>query len=144
MTQLKIAISGPVASGKTILLNEIKNFLSLKYEVSEIQEKASLEGFVEQILVDFEVSNLNTEKYMFENRPIGNMTWLELQEASSHGSFACTKERDVEKAGAVYKLRDPTTEEVCYVFCDEAEQFSNPYRTAEEAATMSRKYADNL
>ena len=81
---------------------------------------------------------------MFENRPIGDMTWWELQEASCHGALACTKERDVEKAGAVYKLRDPTTEEACYVFTDEGEQFSNPYRTADEAAEMSRKYAENL
>lgn len=85
-----------------------------------------------------------SEKYMFANRAIGSMTWFELQEASCHGALACTKERDVEKAGPVYKLRDPTTEEVCYVFTDEGEQFSNPYRTADEAAEMSRKYADNL
>lgn len=85
-----------------------------------------------------------SEKYMFENRPIGGMTWNELQEASCHGELVCTKERDVEKAGPVYKLRDPCSEEVCYVFTDEAEQFSNPYRSADEAAEMSRKYADEL
>lgn len=84
------------------------------------------------------------EKYMFENRPIGGMTWFELQEASCHGALVCTKECDVEKAGPVYKLRDPCSEEVCYVFTDEVEQFSNPYRTAEEAAVKSREYSDRL
>lgn len=81
---------------------------------------------------------------MFENRAIGGMTWNDLQEACCQDALVCTKERDVEKAGPVYKLRDPCTEEVCYVFTDEAEQFSNPYRTADEAAEMSRKYADHL
>lgn len=83
-------------------------------------------------------------KYMFENRPIDGMTWNKLQEAACHGALVCTKERDVEKAGPVYKLRDPCNEEYCFVFSDEAEQFSNPYRTADEAAEMSRKYADQL
>lgn len=83
-------------------------------------------------------------KYMFENRPIGSMTWYKLQEAACHGALVCTKERDVEKAGPVYKLRDPCTEEVCYVFSDEAQQFSNPFRTPEEAAKRSREYSARL
>ena len=84
------------------------------------------------------------EKYMFENKQVGGMTWFELQEASCHGSLVCAKECDVEKAGPVYKLRDPISDEVCYVFSDEAEQFSNPYRTCDEASKMSRAYADSL
>ena len=40
-------------------------------------------------------------KYMFENRPIGGMTWNELQEATCHGALVCDKVRDVEKAGPV-------------------------------------------
>jgi len=78
--------------------------------------------------------------YMFENKEIGSMTWCDLQEAA----LVCTKEMDVEKAGPVWKLTDPNTEEFCFVFSDEAEQFSNPYRTAEEAAKMSRLYSDQL
>ena len=85
-----------------------------------------------------------SEAYMFENRPIDGMTWNELQEASCHGALVCTKERDVEKAGPVYKLRDPCSDEVCYVYTDEAELFSNPYRTADEAALASREYSDHL
>lgn len=84
------------------------------------------------------------EKYMFEHNQVKDMTWFELQEACAHGALVCTKERDVENAGPVYKLRDPCSEEVCYVFSDEAQQFSNPYRTADEAAEMSRKYAEQL
>jgi hypothetical protein len=82
--------------------------------------------------------------YMFENSPVHGMTWNELQEAACHGALVCTKERDVEMAGPVYKLRNPTTEEICYVFTDEAQLFSNPYRTADEAAEMSRRYSDEL
>lgn len=85
-----------------------------------------------------------TEKYMFASRAIGDMTWFDLQEATCHGALVCTKERDVERAGPVYKLRDPCSEEVCYVFTDEAEQFSNPFPTAAQAAVMSRRYADHL
>ncbi len=83
-------------------------------------------------------------KYMFENKQVDSMTWNELQEAACHGALVCTKECDVEMAGPVFKLRDPNTEEVCYVFSDEAQQFSNPYRTAEDAAKMSRLYSDQL
>lgn len=46
-------------------------------------------------------------KYMFENKPTHGMTWNELQEAVCHGALVCDKVRDVEKAGPVYKLRDP-------------------------------------
>lgn len=83
-------------------------------------------------------------KYMFENKPTHGMTWNELQEAVCHGALVCDKVRDVEKAGPVYKLRDPCSEEICFVYTDEAEQFSNPYRTAEEAEAASKKYAELL
>lgn len=83
-------------------------------------------------------------KYMFENRPIGGMTWNELQEATCHGALVCDKVGDVEKAGPVYKLRDPCSEEICFVYTDEAEQFSNPYRTIEEAELASKEYARRL
>ena len=83
-------------------------------------------------------------KYMFENRPIDGMTWWELQEATCHGALVCDKVRNVEKAGPVYKLRDPCSEEICFVYTDEAEQFSNPYRTIEEAESASNEYAQHL
>lgn len=83
-------------------------------------------------------------KYMFENREVPPMTWWDLQEASCHGALVCEKVRDVERAGPVYKLRDPTTERYCFVFTDEAEQFSNPFATEDEAAKASRIYSDNL
>lgn len=81
---------------------------------------------------------------MFENKPIHGMTWADLQEAACHGALVSDKVRDVEKAGPVYKLRDPCSEEICFIYTDEAGQFSNPYRTVEEAAEMSRKYAELL
>lgn len=84
------------------------------------------------------------EKYMFENREIGGMTWNDLQEATCHGALVCSKVCDVPLAGPVFKLRDPCSDEVCYVYSDEAQQFSNPYRTAEEAAVKSREYSDRL
>lgn len=83
-------------------------------------------------------------KYMFENKQIDGMTWNQLHDGAASGRLLCYKECSVEKAGDVYKLEDPASGEVCYVFLDEAEQFSNPYRTVEEAAKMSRLYADHL
>lgn len=83
-------------------------------------------------------------KYMFENRPIDGTTRYKLQEAAFHGALVCTKDHDIEKAGAVYKLRDPCTEEVCFVFSDEVQQFSNPFRTPEEADNGSREYSARL
>lgn len=51
MSKIIVAVSGPVASGKTTILRQIKELLEQNHIVSEIQEKMSPEGFSEQIVV---------------------------------------------------------------------------------------------
>lgn len=80
------------------------------------------------------------KKYMFENKSIDPMTWLNLQ---TNTGLACRRVMDVEKAGPVWEITD-SKGDFCFVYSDEAEQFSNPYPTKEEAAERSRAYADWL
>lgn len=82
--------------------------------------------------------------YMFESKEITGSTAFELQEAACLEALVCTKVRDVEQAGPVFKLRNPFSEEICFVFSDEVGLFSNPYRTEDEAAAASKRYADSL
>ena len=82
--------------------------------------------------------------YMFEGKEVTSNTAFELQEAACLEALVCTKARDVERAGPVFKLRNPCSEGVCFVFSDEVGLFSGPYRTEDEAAAASRLYADSL
>lgn len=82
--------------------------------------------------------------YMFESKEITNRTAFELQEAACLEALVCTKVREVEGAGPVFKLRNPCSEEICFVFSDEVGLFSNPYGTEDAAASASKQYADSL
>lgn len=82
--------------------------------------------------------------YMFESKEITDRTSFELQEAADIEALVCTQVRDVAGAGPVFKLRNPCSEGICFVFADEVGLFSNPYRTEDEAAAASKRYADSL
>lgn len=82
--------------------------------------------------------------YMFEGKEVTGNTAFELQEAACLEALVCTKARDVEQAGPVFRLRNPCSEEICFVFSDEVGLFIGPYRTEDEAAAASSRYAANL
>ena len=82
--------------------------------------------------------------YMFEGKEVTSNTAFELQEAARLDALVCTKVREVGLAGPVFKLRNPCSEEICFVFSDEVGLFMGPYRTEDEAAAASSRYAANL
>ena len=82
--------------------------------------------------------------YMFEGKEVTSNTAFELQEAACLEALVCTKVREVGRAGPVFKLRNPCSEEICFVFSDEVGLFMGPYRTEDEAAAASGRYAANL
>lgn len=67
-----------------------------------------------------------------------------INEAVEHGALVCDKVCDVENAGPVYKIRDPNTEKVFYVFSDEAQLFTGSYPTVQAAVEASQAYAKSL
>lgn len=74
---------------------------------------------------------LDIPQYMFKERPVTPITWIELQEMSLDVYML---------SDGTALLTDPVTREYCYVFWDEAQQASNPYPTHAEAVNALLTY----
>ncbi len=83
---------------------------------------------------------MNMPKHIstFNNQPVTGRTPHEMWEAIQHGALVCT---DIEKH--IASLRDPVTDETCYVFWDEAALMSMPYATADIAKEALSFYIKN-
>ncbi len=77
--------------------------------------------------------------YMFANKQITPTTWVELQQASAAGALISNP-----VAANVYKIETIEERDFCFVFCDEAGQFSNPYSSEVQAREGLVKYVQYL
>lgn len=76
-----------------------------------------------------------TASYMFANKTINPTTWVELQQASAEGALICTKVDE-----NIYKLETIEDRAFCFVYADEAAQFSNPFHSQQEAEDGLARY----
>lgn len=74
--------------------------------------------------------------YMFDNQTVHSGTWLDLTINTSLVTMPINK--------YVAMLVDINAHEYCFVFWDEADQCSNPYRTFEEAMAAFNNYVAHL
>ena len=74
----------------------------------------------------------------FNNAEVTGCTPYEMWEAIQHGALVCT---DIDNR--IASLRDPISNETCFVFWDEAAQMSMPYATADDAKEALTFYIKN-
>lgn len=79
---------------------------------------------------------LNTDNYAFKDVELTGAEWIDIH--SSTG-WACTR---VCAEGIWMCINDVSR--YCFVFTDEAEQFSQPYPTVQEAMDARKRYMENL
>lgn len=74
----------------------------------------------------------------FAGKAVTSTTPYQLWEAIQHGALVCT---DID--AQVASLRDPVSEEVCFIFWDECAQMSMPYPTYAAAKSAFSDYVTN-
>ena len=78
----------------------------------------------------------NTMTYMFKDKPVHCDTWLKLH--------ADPNIQTLRIRGYIWMLLNPSELTYCYVYADEAQQFSNPFETFNAAQQACDAYADWL
>ena len=80
-----------------------------------------------------------TPYYMFSNKSINPNTWVELQQAAAAGALIASP------VGLhLMKLETIEDRDYCFVYCDEAGQFSNPFPSQPQAEEGLVKYQSYL
>ena len=74
----------------------------------------------------------STFTYMFKDRPVVPNTWLEL-----HSDPLVS---DIHISDGIWILINTKNHTFCYVYSDEASQFSNPFETFDAAKTAMNEY----
>ena len=84
---------------------------------------------------------MNMPKAMtsFDNKPVTSTTPYQMQDAICHGALVC-----VELGNHVASVREPNSDNMCYIFWDEGAQASMPYESEALAREALAMYIANL